>query len=479
MVEQKSDIAIRLCDVSKIYRLHGSQGDQLIDVLKLQRLGFRTRLPIREFQALTNIDFAVNRGERIGIIGRNGAGKTTLLKLICGTIGATEGNVEVNGTVQALLGMGMGFHPDYTGRQNVESALRYSGLAAKEYGPAIESIIDFCELEDFFDQPIKVYSSGMQARLMFAAATALHPDILIVDEVLGAGDAYFIAKSKRRVESLINNGCTMLLVSHSMQQVLELCSEAIWIDQGGVRMQGESFEVVKEYEAFLHGPIQSVLMPDVTEGPNETSDPDADPKNETGVVETERPDRSSIEDFLQEPRFLPHAERPEFPPVDVPLDHKFVARGGISRWDGEPGLKITGSTFVTPQGESNQWTTTQNVKCVFTVVGEIEGFYEVRFALCLYDHLGKCVLDIVSGRHTFSIRKGNIRSAEVVLNPLQLGPGEYVVSLSVHDYEELALFNSTKRYDLLSRSLEVSVDLPDSLSVIESSYYHTAEWSLR
>ena len=481
-IENSAEFAIQIENLSKTYRLHGSQSDQLIDVLNLQRFGFRTNSDVQEFPALTDVDLNVKRGQRIGIVGRNGAGKSTLLKLICGNVSPTHGTIHVNGTVQALLSMGLGFHPDYTGRENVKSSLQYNGLSKKQYTEAIDGIIDFCELDEFFDQPVKTYSSGMQARLMFAAATAVNPDILIVDEVLGAGDAYFIAKSKRRVESLIDNGCTMLLVSHSMQQILELCDQAIWMDGGAVRLRGDSFEVVKEYEEYLHGPIQTLQVPDMIEGEGDSGalddKLDGVGKEQPTKPKVERPDIARLESRLQEPRFLPHSVEPDLPTVALPREHKFLARGGLSRWDGEPGLKIVGSTFVTPRGECNEWVTTQPVKCIFTLLAEKEMFFDTRFAFCMYDHMGKCILDIVSGRHTFSSKKNQLHRVEVLMNPLQLGPGEFTISISVHDYKDLALFNSTRRYDLLSRSLGLRVDLPDTLKVIESGYYHSGEWTV-
>ena len=161
--------AIRLVNVGKTYKLHGSQRDQLIDVLGLRRFGLKPRIEPKEFVALDQINLEVHRGQRIGIVGRNGAGKTTLLKLLCGNFAPTNGNVEVNGEVQALMNVGLGFHPEYTGRENVEASLQYNGLDTSEYEAAMDSIIDFCELGEFFDQPFKTYSLGMQARLMFAS----------------------------------------------------------------------------------------------------------------------------------------------------------------------------------------------------------------------------------------------------------------------------------------------------------------------
>lgn len=468
-------LAIRMQNVSKIYKLHGSQSDQLIDVLGLQRFGFRTKTPAKEFAALSDISLDVPRGHRIGIVGRNGAGKTTLLKLICGNFAPTRGEVEVNGTVQALMNIGLGFHPEYTGRENVEASLQYNGLGRDEYQQALDGIVEFCELSDFLDQPFKTYSLGMQARLMFAAATAIRPDILIVDEVLGAGDAYFIAKSKTRVEKLVSSGCTMLLVSHSMQQVLELCDEAIWLDQGRIRMQGEAFLVVKAYEEHMHGPIgQLIPLNPVVKLP--VSSYDLTEILDDASIKKEYPPEDKRSLMLQEPLFRPHEEEICLPSIAAPIDFNFLASGGLSRWDSVQGLKFCGFTIVGERGESNILPSMRPAKFVFTLVGEIEGEFNCRYAINIYDHLGRSVTSVKSPADKFSISPNKLHIAEICFNPLQLGPGEYNVSISVHQYAELEVFNATPRFDLLSRSFSFKVELPDSLSVLQTQFFHSAEW---
>lgn len=465
-------LAIRLNDVSKVYKLHGSQRDQLIDVLRLQRFGIRTKTPGKEFIALNGVSLEVPRGHRIGIVGRNGAGKTTLLKLICGNFAATSGEVEVNGSVQALMNIGLGFHPEYTGRDNVEASLQYNGLARAEYEEAMQGVVDFCELGDFLDQPFKTYSLGMQARLMFAAATAIRPDILIVDEVLGAGDAYFVAKSKGRVDKLVSSGCTMLLVSHSMQQVLELCDEAIWLDKGAVRMRGESFDVVKAYEEFLHGPISRMQKQDAS-GSNAANEPMTIPLASRNFVAA-RPDAGEF--HHQEPPFVPHAQAAPLQDMPSPDKFEFVAHGGISRWDSIPGLKYHGFTIQTERGISNKLVSMRPARFLMTLVAEHGGSFNCRYAVAVYNHLGSCVLDVVSPSNMFTVEEGHFHPVELVFNPMQLGPGEYVVSISVHVYAPLELFNSTARYDLMSRSFVFSVELPETLRAIEAQFYHSAEW---
>jgi len=471
--------AIRLQNVSKIYKLHGSQRDQLIDVLGLQRFGLRPKTTPKEFAALSSVSLSVPRGHRLGIVGRNGAGKTTLLKLICGNFAPTSGEIMVNGAVQALMNVGLGFHPEYTGRENVEASLQYNGLARDEYRHAIDGIIEFCELGDFLDQPFKTYSLGMHARLLFPAATPIRPDILIVDEVLGAGDAYFVAKSKIRVEKLVSSGCTMLLVSHSMQQILELCDEAIWMDKGNIRMQGESFLVVKAYEEYLHGPLgigsgtsAPTGLSASGEGPMEASAP-----NIVVVSPSVAPLRAGwpSAEVLQEPYFAPHSSEQTLPNIKV-ADLNFLAPGGISRWDSDPGLKVCGFGVVTERGLHNTLIALRPAKLAIRLMADLDGEFCCRYGVALHDHLGKCITRIFSPRDTFSIAKNGCRDVEIFLNPCQIGPGEYTVGISVHPYMEIEHLNSTPRYDLLSRSFNLRVELPESLGALECSFLHSAEW---
>ena len=476
----REPLAIRLQNVSKIYKLHGSQSDQLIDVLGLQRFGIKTKTPSKEFAALSDISLDVPRGHRIGIVGRNGAGKTTLLKLICGNFAPTSGEVEVNGTVQALMNIGLGFHPEYTGRENVEASLQYNGLARDEYQKAMEGIVDFCELGDFLDQPFKTYSLGMQARLMFAAATAIRPDILIVDEVLGAGDAYFVAKSKSRIEKLVKSGCTMLLVSHSMQQVLELCDEAIWLDQGRIRMKGNSFLVVKAYEEYLFG--FSIDFPTKIGG--------VDAPTKVGRVSDQNKATSmscsnlsgteyfgKLKDVIQfqEPQFTPHLHRPSFPD-STEINLNFQAPGGISRWDSQPGLKIIGFSVVTAQGLTNTLVSLQPAKFVIHLKAEATQTFDCCYGIAIHDHLGNCVSRLFSSQDYFEAVDGSLRRVEMILNPCQIGPGEYTVGISVTEYSGIEKLNSAKRYDLLSRSFQIKVELPESISAVSAAFFHSSEW---
>lgn len=241
--------AIEISSVGKMYKLFDKTSDRIADVFGVDKLRFWDKsVKYREFWALRDINLTVQRGERIGIIGRNGAGKSTLLKLITGNILPTEGDIRVNGSIQALMQLGTGFHPEFTGLENIRTSLSYNGIGKKRALELENDIIEFSELEDYINQPIKYYSSGMYSRLAFAVSTALEPDILIIDEVLGAGDAAFTTKCAERMKKLTyDTGATVLFVSHSMESVLEICDKAILLERGCVVERGSALEVSKIY----------------------------------------------------------------------------------------------------------------------------------------------------------------------------------------------------------------------------------------
>lgn len=243
------ELAVNIEQLGKMYKLYASTHEKLIDVFHLNRLRFwKPRVDYTEFWALRNLDLQVKKGSRLGIIGKNGAGKSTLLKLITGNITPTEGSIAVTGKIQALMQLGTGFHPEFTGRENIYAALSYSGLNRSRIKLYEDEIIDFSELEDFIDQPVKYYSSGMYSRLAFAVSTILDPDILIIDEVLGAGDAAFTTKCAERMRKLTHeHQTTVLFVSHSMESVLEICEQAILIERGHITHAGDALEISKIY----------------------------------------------------------------------------------------------------------------------------------------------------------------------------------------------------------------------------------------
>jgi len=242
--------AIQFCGLGKCYKLYPSPRTKVLDAFGLLKFFPWKMKHVRPFWALRDISLTVGRGERLGLIGRNGAGKSTLLKLICGNVQATEGQVTVNGQVQALMEMGTGFHPEFTGRENIRASLAYHSLSKAAMRACEEDIEDFVELDHFLDQPVKYYSAGMYARLAFASATAVKPDILIIDEILGAGDAYFASKCAERMKALTHAaGTTLLFVSHDLSSVQQMCDRAVWIDRGQIVMDASPLEVSKAYFA--------------------------------------------------------------------------------------------------------------------------------------------------------------------------------------------------------------------------------------
>lgn len=221
---------------------------------EFQRIGRWFGLPIKpseEHWVLKHISFAIEPGEAIGIVGQNGAGKSTLLKMITGTLQPTEGSVEVNSRIAAILELGMGFTSDLTGRQNVYHAAGLMGFNAEQINQVIDDIEAFAEIGSYFDEPVRTYSSGMQMRVAFAVATAIRPDILIVDEALSVGDSYFQHKSFDRIREFQKQGTTLLIVSHDRGSIQALCNRAILLEKGTVIKDGKPEEVMDFYNALI------------------------------------------------------------------------------------------------------------------------------------------------------------------------------------------------------------------------------------
>ena len=239
-----NQVVMSLDNVGKVFRQYRHE------VYRVLRW-FSVETPSQERWVLRNISFEVEAGQALAIVGRNGAGKSTLLKLITGTMRASEGSLSIGGEIAAILELGMGFNYDFTGRQNVYHALGLMGRQHSEIQAAIDDIIEFSELGAYFDQPLRIYSSGMQMRLAFSVATAFRPDILIVDEALSVGDTYFQHKSFERIKSFRAQGTTLILVSHDRMALLSLCDRAILLHEGQIALDGEPEGVLDYYNALL------------------------------------------------------------------------------------------------------------------------------------------------------------------------------------------------------------------------------------
>jgi lipopolysaccharide transport system ATP-binding protein len=250
-----SEIAIKIEKLSKCYQIYDQPRDWLKQFIlpRLQRtLGRTPKQYFREFWALKDVSFDVKRGETVGIIGRNGSGKSTLLQMICGTLNPTDGIIQAHGRIAALLELGSGFNPEFTGRENVYLNATVLGLSRSEIDQRFDEILGFAEIGEFVDQPVKTYSSGMMVRLAFAVIAHVDADILVVDEALAVGDAFFTQKCMRFIRHFQINGGTLLFVSHDTGAVVNLCSKAILFKQGQVIEEGSPKEVSERYLTTLY-----------------------------------------------------------------------------------------------------------------------------------------------------------------------------------------------------------------------------------
>lgn len=288
-----SEIAIKVENLSKCYHIYDKPRYRLLQMFTGGRKQY-----FREFWALKDVSFEIKRGETFGIIGRNGSGKSTLLQMICGTLSPTSGTVQTHGRVAALLELGSGFNPEFTGRENVYMNGAILGLSKQEIDGRFDAIASFADISDFIDQPVKSYSSGMALRLAFAVQSQIDPDILIVDEALSVGDAKFQAKCFDRLRQLKENGTSILLVTHSGEQIVTHCSKAILLNNGIQLEMGEPRHIVNRYLDLLFGKEKEIL------------DSDTSHSNGSSLESTEPIGLSRLtDDFATRPGYNPHEYR--------------------------------------------------------------------------------------------------------------------------------------------------------------------------
>ncbi|MBI1852400.1 MAG: ABC transporter ATP-binding protein [Planctomycetes bacterium] len=239
------DFAVKTWDLSKKYKLYKKSYHRVLEALSGQRKRYH-----EELWALRDVNIEVAKGSVLGIVGSNGAGKSTLLKLLTGTSYPTTGRMQVNGKISALLELGAGFHPDFTGHDNIYMNASILGFTHDEIDEKYEDIVRFSELGDFIQQPVRIYSSGMVMRLGFSVAISMDPDVMIIDEILAVGDQHFQKKCIDRIHSFKERGKTILFCSHTLYHVRQICDRAIWIKQGRVEMDGNPIDVTNEYGNF-------------------------------------------------------------------------------------------------------------------------------------------------------------------------------------------------------------------------------------
>lgn len=430
-----NECAIEINNVSKSYIIYPSSKHLIMEAFGLYKLFPKAKKIFNTFDALKSINISIQKGERLGIIGRNGAGKSTLLKLITGNFKPTVGSIQVNGTVQAMLQTGLGFHEDLSGRDNIRASLLFNNLSSKEVTSAEVDIIEFCELGEFIDYPIKTYSLGMLARLQFACATAVHPDILIVDEVLGAGDGYFSGKSAYRMEKLTNSGCTLLLVSHSMAQILQFCENAIWIENGEIVASGKSLDVVKAYEAY----INRLSHHEKHHHCKETS-------------------KQQLQLMLRSI-----------------LGNINLVDNALSQWVGSHGLKIDKIHLLDKNAvRKDVFFTLDPFTICFEYHAESSNEYNFTAVVVIFSEEGKVITRFISSIQSVNLEQNEHKFIELYCESLLLGNGNYILSVAL--YKKLDLKNQTESepYDLLSRCLKFSVISDDRLD--PSIVYMPATW---
>ncbi len=387
-----SDYIIEIEGLVKRYKLYSGPKQFISDQFGLRKLPFRNWAPIPEFQALHGVDFRLRRGERVGLIGRNGAGKTTLLRLIAGGIYPTSGTIRVNGKIQPLMQSGVGFHPDFTGRQNIEATLQYRGLVGREFETTRDEVIDWVELGEFLEQPFSTYSLGMQARTQFAVTTAVKTDALLIDEMLGAGDGYFTSKSATRMKKLISDGTSLVLVSHDAGAILRFCERVVWLRDGMVHRDGPAEEVVPEYEQ------EQEMMAGSGAGARAAAVTTIDPFTLPGSLQTEFV-RSSIA-----------AAEPGKSPASSPL-------------------RIIDVRLSTDQQRKTGLHVGDKVCVEIDLKREPEADIPVRLSILVYSVSGERIAR-TSGEYRGLAR---IATAVAKLDPLILGTGHYVVSVMAED----------------------------------------------
>lgn len=414
-----SDAAVRLIGAGKRYPLFASKLDRVLTLTGAAAL-LPWRATSRELWALRDVDLTLARGQCLGVIGRNGAGKTTLLKLIAGVSLPTTGRVEVAGRVHTLMDAGAGFHPEFTGRENAQAALTLQGVSGRALDRAVDDIAEFAELSDWLDQPLRTYSLGMWARLAFATATFIKPDVLIVDEVLGAGDASFTGRSVERVRAMTGHGGAMIVVSHSMQQILQLCSEVLWLDDGRVVMSGRAIEVVKAYERRIR------------------------------EVEEERlRGRNAV------------AVSGEF--------------GADSRWSGEGSLMITGITLGDGRVTKATFQPGEAMTLSIQFRATRSGVFPLRTAAVFYRLDGLRVIAPLDDERTLSLVEDETREIRLTFDRLNLGNGRYAISVSLFKEFDSVSAKSVA-YDGIDRLIEFEVSgTPPALDAVFS---HPVSWSV-
>ncbi|MFW0778075.1 MAG: ABC transporter ATP-binding protein [Rickettsiales bacterium] len=462
------DHVVKLQNICKSYKLFQSPLEKAFYGLGYENIGQYfpgVRKAVPEQQALKNISLELKQGERLGVIGRNGSGKSTLLKVITGAITPTSGERHAAKKIEALFSTTAGFNPELTGMENIQNGLRIRlGKDIGRIDEAIEDVINFVELGQYIDQPVKNYSKGMFTRLAFAVATSLKPDIVVVDEVLGAGDAYFNAKAARRIRSMFSGHTTLILVSHSTKQVLQFCERSIWLEEGEVVMAGESLEVIKAYEEFVehlrHKSRTSPLSRSILG--NEEFKRDV-------LQKTLQNFSASNADITSQDTSSPEEE-----PQENDVESNVLCKTGASRWPQlKKGIHITKVTLADNNDKPVRVLETQkpfSIHIDYTLSKE-ESF-PCRFVVLFFNVQGDWLARQVSDPEHIKGKKG-IQYRKTLHFPENLmGSGDIVFTVAL--FETDGAINAEDNMETLSRSFEFKVINPQKED--KSLFVYPSEW---
>jgi lipopolysaccharide transport system ATP-binding protein len=474
------NVAIKLIHVSKEYPLNLNRSHAFAQIF-LPRFAISKYFQNqKKYQVIKDMNLEIKSGTRLALIGRNGAGKTTLLKLILGVTKPTKGSIVVNGECQALMSTGVGFSAELTGEQNVRAALSLKISSKSELELTVNEVRDFCELGDFWDQPLRTYSQGMEARLMFATATSIHPSVLIVDEILGAGDAYFIQKSRERIQKLIHKNLTLILVTHSMQQILEFCTEAIWLEDGKIRMRSDTLSVVKAYEKQVNSESNIRRLKKGDNGFDLVNDKEIIKKvgpnfdawefKKTGEV-------GLIHKIMQEPQFTPNQNLWSVDRKNLDPQFNSISSGGLSRWGkGTLGLEIVGFQVESLTGVVDKIEILSPVLLRISLKVNLPMNSPIKIGIVFHDSFGKIATKIISPNFSKDFKIDDLYDVCAILDPIQLGAGEYTIGISVLHTDDNEKHISNTTIDIVSRSFKLIILNTSDDKFIETGFIHSAEW---
>jgi ABC-type polysaccharide/polyol phosphate transport system ATPase subunit len=410
-----SETAIKVENLSKVYKLY----DKPIDRMKESLHPFRKKYH-KDFYAIKDVSFEIKKGETVGIVGKNGSGKSTLLKILTGVLTQTTGIVQVNGKVSALLELGAGFNPEFTGLENVYFQGSIMGYSREQMDSKIEDILSFADIGDFINQPVKTYSSGMFVRLAFAVSINVDPEIFIVDEALAVGDMRFVQKCLRKIADFRDEGKTIVMVTHDVGTVLNFAKRALWVNDGSIRLQGPPEQVVKEYTANMFYDNDTV----------------SGNKNSSALIEDKKNDNDILFDQV--------ASCDAF---------------------GEKGAEITGFALYGANGEKNPNVRTGDLITAFIKVESKEEILSPGIGILFKDGKGNGVFSI--NNYVYQVNFNDISANQRLIFKISfvappLSRGEYPITVAissgtqekhfqhhwVHDVGILRVVNSELKYNI-------------------------------